>query len=191
MQARTPAPQELTKLFLPNSLRRFTPLGFFIACLSVTPVHAFDPYLSPRLGLSLAALRAALEKVAGPVTFAPRSGSSQGTQEARLPENAGIVQAGGNTENLTAVVLWLPVDAKGKLAGAQAQPYLDAFVQLFTSENESVVLWVDQVLARAIADGGSAPHLESQLLAEHQFKATYMPTLSPPMLSLTVVAATQ
>jgi len=170
------------------SLRILILAGFLTASLGGLTVDAFDPYLSPRLGLSLATLQKALEKVAGPLAFAPRPGS-QGTQEARLPENAGIVQAGGDSENLAAVVLWLPVDAQGKLAGAKARPYLSAFVELFTSESEHMVLWVGQVLERAVADTGSATHLESQLLATHQFKATYLRTLSPALLSLTVVAA--
>lgn len=162
---------------------------FFTVGLGGVVAQAFDPYLSPRLGLSLATLQRALEKVAGPVVFAPRQGSSQGTQEARLAENAGIVQAGGDTGNLAAVVLWLPVDAQGKLAGTKARPYLNAFVELFLRDSEAVARWVDQVLQRAVAKGGNTPHLEAQLFAEHQFKATYMPTLSPPMLSLTVIAA--
>ena len=171
------------------SLRILVLAGFLTAGLGGLTVHAFDPYLSPRLGLSLAALQKALEKVAGPLTFTPRPGSQQGTQEARLPENTGIVQAGGDAANLAAVILWLPIDAQGKFAGAKARPYLSAFIELFTSDSEQMVLWVDQVLERAIADTGSAPHLESQLLAKHQFKATYLHSLSPAMLSLTVVAA--
>jgi len=87
------------------------------------------------------------------------------------------------------VVLWLAVDPKGKLAGVKARPYLDAFVRLFTSDSEPIVLWIPQVLERAVADTGSAPHLESQLLDKYQFKAVYVPTLSPPIVSLTVVAA--
>ena len=163
--------------------------GLFTVCLSGGTVHAFDPYLSPRLGISLAAVKTALETVGGPVTFTPRPGSQQGTQEARLPDNAGIVQAGGDTANLTAVVLWLPVDASGNLAGAKARSYLAAFVQLFIPKGEAILLWIPQVLERAVADRGGGPHLESQLLDKHQFKAIYVPTLSPPMLSLTVVAA--
>ena len=171
-------------------------LVLLAASLSGVAAQAFDPYLSPRLGLSLATLGNALEKVAGlpggqtgPVVFASRPGSQQGTQEARLPGNAGIVQAGGDTENLAAVVLWLPVDAQGKLAGSKARPYLNAFVELFTRDSEPVVRWVEQVLERAVADPGSVPHLESQLFAAYQFKATYLRTLSPAMCSLTVIAA--
>lgn len=106
-----------------------------------------------------------------------------------MPENAGIVQAGGNPENLVAVVLWLPVDAKGKLAGTAARSYLDAFVRFFLSDSEEITRWVEQVLERAVTDAGNTPYLESHLLAQHQFKAMYVSTLSPPMLSLTVVAA--
>ncbi|HEV8717630.1 MAG TPA: hypothetical protein VGX03_33005 [Candidatus Binatia bacterium] len=164
-------------------------LGLFPACLSRGTAHAFDPYLSPRLGIPLTTLQTTLEKVGGSIIFAPRPGSQQGTQEARLPDNAGIVQAGGDSANLTAVVLWLPVDATGKLAGAKARPYLAAFVRLFTPKSEAIMLWIPQVLERAVVDSGSGPHLESQLLDRHQFKAMYVPTLSPPMLSLTVVAA--
>ena len=182
------SPLEGALLFSPAIYRRAAVVGFLILCLSRTTAYAFDPYLSPRLGFSLTTVQKALERVGGPVVFAPRPGSQQGTQEARLPENAGIVQAGGDTANLLAVVLWLPVDAKGKPAGAKARLYLDAFVRLFTSDSESIVLWIRQVLERAVADTGSAPHLESQLLDKHQFKAMYVPTLSPPMVSLTVVA---
>jgi len=160
---------------------------FFIS--SIPPAFAFDPYLAPRLAISLTTLQTTLEKVGGPVTFAPRPGSQQGTQEARLPGNAGIVQAGGGAENLAAVVLWLPVDAKGQLVGAQARPYLDAFVGLFLSDSEETIRWVGQALARATTESGKDPHLESRLLDKHQFKLSYVPTLSPPMCSLTVTAA--
>jgi len=163
-------------------------LGLFFICLSGITAHAFDPYLSPRLGISLATLQTTLEKVGGSLVFAPRPGSQQGTQEARLPDNAGVVQAGGAKENLTAVVLWLPVDAAGKLAGAKARPYLDAFVRLFVPESEAIMRWIPEVLERGVADSRGSAHLESQLLDKYQFKAMYMPTLSPPMLSLTVVA---
>jgi hypothetical protein len=164
-------------------------LGIFSVCLSGATTRAFDPYLSPRLGISLTTLQTTLEKVGGSIVFAPRSGSQQGTQEARLPDNAGIVQAGGDKENLTAVVLWLPVDATGKLAGAKARPYLEAFVRLFLPEGAAIMRWVPEVLERAVADSRGSPHLESQLLDKYQFKALYAPTLSPPMLSLTVVTA--
>ena len=173
----------------PRFVRTFILLGLFTACLSTVTAQAFDPYLSPRLGISLTTLQTTLEQVGGSLTFTPRPGSQHGTQEARLPDNAGIVQAGGDKENLTAVVLWLPVDATGKLAGTKARSYLDAFVRLFVPENEAIMQWIPQVLERAVADSGSGPHLESQLLGKHQFKAMYVPTLSPPMLSLTVVTA--
>ncbi len=172
-----------------RSLRIFALLVLLAAGWGGMAAQAFDPYLSPRLGLSLATLQNTLEKVAGPVVFAPRPDSQQGTQEARLAENAGIIQAGGEPENLAAVVLWLPVDAQGKLAGAKARPYLNAFVELFTRDSEPVLHWVEAVLERAVADPGSTPHLESQLFAAHQFKATYMRTLSPAMVSLTVISA--
>ena len=123
------------------------------------------------------------------MTFAPRPGSQQGTQEARLPGNAGIVQAGGGVENLAAVVLWLPVDAKGKFVGATARLYLDSFVRLFLADSEEITRWVEHALARAATESGKEPHLESRLLDKHQFKLTYVPTLSPPMCSLTIIAA--
>jgi hypothetical protein len=150
--------------------------------------HAADFYAARRLGVSLATLQKGLEQVAGPVTFAPRSGSTQGTQEARLPENAGIVQVAGGNENLAVVVLWLPVDKQGNLVGAKARVYVETVVANFVSESEQLVLWVDQVLKRAIAEPRSAPYLESQLADKYQFKATYLPALSPPMMSLTVAA---
>src|SRR5262245_27878755 len=102
-----------------------------VVSLGIAPAFAFDPSLSPRLGISLSTLQTTLGKVAGPVTFAPRPGSSQGTQETRLPENAGVVQAGSSPENLSVVVLWMPVDAQGKLAGAKPKLYLEALVRLF------------------------------------------------------------
>jgi hypothetical protein len=98
----------------------------FLVLLIVYPhseaVYAADPYLSQRLSVSLAALQKSLEKVGGPVTLVPRPGSTQGTLEARLPGNAGIVQAGGGSENLAVVILWLPVDQQGRLTGAKVQP---------------------------------------------------------------------
>lgn len=165
-------------------------LFLFIPYLGSTVAQAFDPYLAPRLGVSLATLQTALEKVAGPLTFAPRPGS-QSTQEARLADNAGIVQASGDPGNLAAVVLWLPVDAQGELASAKVRLCLTAFIELFTRESEPIVRWVGQVLERAVADAASPTHLEAQLIATHQFKAMYRRTLSPPMLSLTVVSAEQ
>jgi hypothetical protein len=171
----------------PSRLRfLFSSLVFF---LSAAPSLAFDPYLSPRLGISLTTLQSALEKVDGPVVFVPRAGSQQGTQEARLAGNAGIVQAGSDTANLAAVVVWLPVDARGKLASAKSQAYLDAFIRLFLAESEEATRWIEGVLKRALAEAGNDPYIESHLYDKHQFKATYMPTLSPPMLSLTVTSA--
>jgi len=161
----------------------------FAVCINGEVAYAADLYLSRRLGVSQSTLQKSLEKVGGPVTFTPRPGSTQGTQEARLPEHAGIVQAGGGSENLAVVILWLPVDQQGRLSGAKAQSYLDALVRNFTAESEQVVLWIDQVLRRAVAETRGGPHLESQLFGRYQFKATYAPSLSPPMISLTVTAA--
>jgi hypothetical protein len=127
-----------------------------------------------------------LEKIGGPVAFATRSGSASGTQEARLPENAGLVQAAGSPGNLSVVVFWAPVDAKGKLASVKSRQYMEAFVDVFAKESGPLIRWVEHVLERAVAEGGSTPHLESQFLEDRQFKATYVPTLSPPMLSLAV-----
>ena len=155
------------------------------------PAFARDSYFSTRLGISLSTVQETLGKVAGPVTFTPRPGSKQGTQEARLAGNVGIVQAGGDPGNLTTVVLWVAVDAHGKLVGADARPYLNAVVQLFTADSEPILIWVDQVLSRAIAESKGSPHLEASLFAGHQFKATYMPNLSPPMLSLAVTIANE
>jgi hypothetical protein len=162
---------------------------FFVYPVALPPSHADDIYLSRRLGISLTTLQKSLEKVGGPVTFAPRSGSTQGTQEARLPENAGIVQAGGGNENLAVVILWLPVDKEGKLAGPQARVYLKSFTETFMSDGEPVFLWIDEVLKRAIADSASGPYLEAQLFDKYQLKATYMPTLNPPMVSLAITAS--
>jgi hypothetical protein len=168
---------------------------FLVSILSVSldgaTAFATGSYFSTRLGISLSTLQEALGKVAGPAVFAPRPGGSQGTQEARLPGNAGIVQAGGDRGNLTTVVLWLPVDTQGKLIGPNARLYLNTFIRLFTPDSESVVLWVDQVLGRALAESKGAPHLEALLSTGHQFKATYMPTLSPAMLSLSVAVANE
>src|SRR5262245_8925846 len=125
-----------------QSVHTFVFLGLFTVCLSSVTAHAFDPYLSPRLGISLSILQTTLEKVGGSLTFAPRPASQQGTQEARLPDNAGMVQAAGESANLAAVVLWLPVDATGKLAGTKARPYLAAFVELFTPKSEAIMLWI-------------------------------------------------
>jgi hypothetical protein len=162
---------------------------FFVYPAPLPTSYADDSYLFRRLGISLTTLQKSLEKVGGPVTFAPRSGSTQGTQEARLPENAGIVQAGGGNENLAVVILWLPVDPKGNLVGTKARVYLEAVVANFVSEREQIVLWVDQMLRRAVAEARNAQYLESQLAEKYQFKATYMPTLNPPMVSLAITAS--
>ncbi|MSQ46910.1 MAG: hypothetical protein EXR78_00755 [Deltaproteobacteria bacterium] len=151
-------------------------------------VHAADFSATRRLDVSQETLRKGLEKVGSPVTFAPRSGSTQGTQEARLPDNAGLVQAGGDKENLTTVVLWLPVDDKGNLVGTKARAYLEAVVDNFVREHEQIVLWVDQVLKRALSEARSSLYLESQLVEQYQFKVAYVPTLSPPMMSMAVAA---
>ena len=164
-------------------------LSLSLASLFLCPTaHATDFYAPRRLGVSLATLQKGLEKVGGPTTFAPRSGSTSGTLEARLPENAGTVQAAGGKENLAVIVLWLPVDKEGKLVGAKARTYVETVVTNFVSESEPIVLWIGQVLQRAVAEPRSAPYLESQLSDKYQFKATYVPTLSPPMMSLTVTA---
>jgi hypothetical protein len=162
-------------MILERFFRSLFLLSFPVCFLGVFLAHALDPYLSPRLGISLRTLQAALEKVESPVAFAPRQGSQQGTQEARLPGNA--------------VVLWLPINAQGKLVGPQAQAYLSAFVRLFLTESAETLRWVEQVLQRAITDSGKDSYVESRLSEKHQFKVMYVPTLSPPMFSLTVTAA--
>lgn len=173
--------------------RRFAIPAFFslsLALLLFCPTaHAADFSATRRLDVSQETLRKGLEKIGGPVTFTPRVGSKQGTQEARLPENAGLVQAGGDPANLTTVVLWLPVDDKGNLVGMNARAYLEAVVANFVRERERITLWVEQVLKRALSEARGTLHLESQLMEKYQFKATYTPTLSPPMMSLTVTAA--
>ncbi len=163
-----------------------------LACLSVSSfLWAFDPYFSSHLDLSLSELQTALTKVHGPVTFGPRPGSTQGTQEARLPDNAGVVQAAGSAGNLAVIILWLPVDASGKLVGAHARQYLEAFLQLLSDEKGPFVRWVEQVLEHGVAEKSGKPYLESRLVEDRQFKAMYMPTFTPPMLSLTVEASGQ
>ncbi len=151
--------------------------------------HAADFSATRRLDVSQDALRKGLEKISSPITFAPRVGSKQGTQEARLPENAGLVQAGGDPANLTTVVIWLPVDDKGNLVGMNARAYLEAVVANFVREREQITLWVEQVLKRALTEARGGLHLESQLVEHYQFKATYMPTLNPPMVSLAITVS--
>jgi hypothetical protein len=173
----------------PYSLSLSLSLALSLALsLLCSTAHATDFSTARRLGVSLETLRKSLEKVGGPVTFSPRSGSTQGTQEARLPENAGIVQVAGGSENLVVVVLWLPVDLEGNLVGAKARAYRETVIANFVSESEHLVLWVDQVLKRAVAEAKSTPYLESQLADKYQVKAAYLPALSPPMMSLTVTA---
>lgn len=159
-----------------------------ILLLFCPTAHATDFSAARRLGISLTTLQKSLEKVGGPVTFTVRAGSTQGTQEARLPENAGLVQVDESSANLTVVVLWLPVDNKGNLVGTKAAAYLRAVVATLMSETEHLVLWVDQMLRRAVAEARSAPYLESQLAGTYQVKAAYLPSLVPPMLSLTLTA---
>jgi len=179
------APQEIARLSQRSFLLFFLSPLFFLFCV---PASATDFYAPRRLGVSLATLQKGLEKVGGPVTFAPRSGSTSGTLEARLPENAGTVQAAGGTENLAVIVLWLPVDKEGNLVGAKAHAYVENMVANFVSDSEQLVRWIDQVLRRAVAEPRSTPYLESQLADKYQFKATYLPARSPPMMSLTVTA---
>jgi len=64
-------------------------------------------------------------------------------------------------------------------------------IQLLTNDSAPILRWTEQVLERAVAEKGSTPYLESQFLQERQFKVTYTPTLSPPMLSLTVTGGGQ
>lgn len=153
-----------------------------------TPACAADRSFAPRLGVSLATLAHALAEVAGPVSFAPRPGSPQGTQEARLPAGAGIVQAAGDAGNLTAVVVWLPLAAHGRLPAGQARRYVEAVLRLFTSDSEAVVVWLEQVLSRAVTEAAGAPSLQALLFSRYQFKAMYLPTSTPPLVSLTVTA---
>lgn len=158
-----------------------------VCCLwaFMAPFPIFAQYAASYVDISLSELKAALGTVAGPISFAPRPGSEQGTLEARLAENAGLVQAAGSPGNLGVVVLWVPI-AKGKFASARSREYLEALVRLFTNDSGPILHWTEQVLEHAVAEGTSTPHLESQFLGERQFKATYLPTLSPPMLSLTI-----
>ena len=80
-----------------RGLRNLVPLIFMhsvFSCSSVcssfssSTVYATDFSAARRLGISLTALQKSLEKVGGLVTFTSRSGSSKGTQEARLPDNS-------------------------------------------------------------------------------------------------------
>lgn len=158
--------------------------------LYLFPVFSLAQYSSAYIGISLSELQAALSKVSGSVTLTPRPGSNQGTLEAKLAENAGVVQAAGSPGNLSAVVLWFPIE-KDKFAHEKSRQYLTAFIQLLTNDSQSIMRWTEQVLERAVVESDGAPYLESQLLEERQFKVTYTPTLSPPMLSLTVTGGGQ
>jgi len=162
----------------------------FLLPLFLLSSLALAQYPPSYLGISLSELEAALGAVNGPVSFAPRPGSEQGTLEARLSENAGIVQVAGSPGNLDVVVLWFPIE-KSAFAHKRSREYLNAFIQLLSNESGPIVRWTEQVLERAVAEKGSTPYLESQLLDERQFKVTYTPTLVPPMLSLTVTRGGQ
>jgi len=166
--------------------------ALFIFCLWVVmiPSSGFAQYSASYVGISLSELERALGKVSGTISFAPRPGSEQGTLEARLAGNAGLVQAAGSPGNLSVVVLWVPI-ANGKFAKTRSREYLEALVRLFTNDSDPMVRWTEQVLEHAVTEGASTPYLESQFLDEQQFKATYLPTLSPPMLSLTVTGGEQ
>ncbi len=144
--------------------------------------------MGPRLGLSLRTVQTALSKVDGPVEFSARPGSQSGTQQARLSEDRGVVQAGGRAENLSALVLWLPVDETGAVSDDVARAYLEAFVEIFVSVSEGIVPWIDGLLVRAAAEPTSPTYLESQLSSRHQFKGVLSRAYTPPMFSLTVVA---
>ena len=154
--------------------------------LNDTGVFAADFVPARRLGLSLTSLQQLLEKVSHPVVFALRPGSSQGTQETRLPNKAGAVQASSDPDNLAVIVLWMPVDTQQKRIALASRPYLEALVKNFLPDPTAVSLWLEQVLQRALEDDASSSHLESQLLDTYQFKASYVPALSPPMLSVTI-----
>ena len=162
-------------------------IGFLFSTAGiVTAASAADFVPTKPLGISLSTLQQSLEKVNRPIVFVPRPGSTQGTQESRLPDKAGVVQANGDRDNLAVVVLWLPIDQQKKRIDSGSRGYLDALVRTFISENEPVVLWLEQVLQRALSESGGTSHLESQLFDTYQLKAMYVPSMSPPMVSLTV-----
>lgn len=165
-------------------------VAWFFLQLFLLSSLAFAQYPPSYLGISLSELEAALGKIDGPVSLTPRPGSEQGTLETRLAKNAGLVQAAGSPGNLAVVVLWFPIHS-GKFAHEKSREYLDAFVKLLTTDSAPILRWTEQVLERAVAENGSTPYLESQLLEERQFKVMYTPTLSPPMLSLTVTGGEQ
>lgn len=157
----------------------------------MSATSADDFAVARRLGISLSTLQKSLEKVAAPVEFAPRPGSTQGTQEARLPNKAGMVQASGDQDNISIGVLWLPVDRQNKRLGLESREFLKAFVQTFISDYEPVALWLEHVLQRALTESESNPYLESQLFDAYQLKAHYVPSMTPPMLSLTLTKSAE
>lgn len=169
--------------------RRQIVAWFFLQLFFLSSL-ALAQYPPSYLGISLSELETALGAVDGPVSLTPRPGSEQGTLEARLAKNAGLVQAAGSPGNLGVVVLWLPIQ-RGAFAHEKSREYLAAFVKLLTTDSTPILRWTEQVLERALAENGSTPYLESQLLEERQFKVTYTPTFSPPMLSLTVTGGGQ
>jgi hypothetical protein len=159
--------------------------------LIASATNADDFAVARRLGVSLATLQKNLEKVAASVVFSPRPGSAQGTQEARLPNKAGVVQASGDQDNVSVVVLWLPIDRQNKRIGLESRGFLNALVRTFISDSEPVTLWLEQVLQRALTESESGPHLESQLFDTYQLKANYVPSMTPPMLSLTLMKSVE
>lgn len=174
-----------------NQLVRRLIAGQLLLFPLLSPARGSAQYQPSYLNVSLSELQASLRTVDSAVTFAPRPGSAHGTQEARLPENSGVVQAAGSPGNLSVIVLWLPVGTNGQFVNAKSRPYLAALLRVFTEEGDAVVRWVERVLGHAMEDGGKTSHLESQLFDHRQLKALYVPTLSPPMLSLTVEAGGQ
>ena len=181
-----PAPQSSSHVkFIP------LPVLFISVVWAVSATGAEDFAVARRLGISLATLQKSLEKVATPVVFSPRPGSTQGTQEARLPNKAGAVQVSGDLDNLSVVVLWLPVDQQNKRYAPGSRAYLEALVRTFISESEPVAVWLDRALHRALTEGEGGSHLESQLFDTYQLKATYVPSMTPPMMSLTLMKSTQ
>ncbi len=167
---------------MPHILAAFIfSLGFFAL--------AFAQSFSSPLGVSLSELQAALAKGGDLIAFAPRPGSASGTQEAKLPGNSGVVQAAGSPGNLNVIVFWTPVDAQGHLVGVKGKLYLDVFLRLLTDDPASVSRWIEQSVERAAAEQSGKPSLDSRLVEDFQLKVSYVPSLSPPMLSVTVEAA--
>lgn len=164
---------------------------FLAPLLVVSATQADDFAVTRRLGVSLVTLQKNLEKVATPIVFAPRPGSTQGTQEARLPNKAGMVQASGDQDNLSVVVLWLLVDRQNKRFSFDSRGFLSALVRTFISDSDPVTLWLEQVLQRSLTESEGGPHLESQLFDTYQLKAHFMPAMTPPMLSLTLMKSAE